>query len=100
MFREKKYEEGIKYLKESLETEERTTEALYLLGVSCLWLGQYANAIKVTVKMKFPLIICRNLKLFWRFSHHVTKMFTFFSQLLTKNQMIFLLLSKPSQKQL
>ena len=56
LFREKKYEEGIKYLKDSLENEERTTEALYLLGVSYLWLGQYANAIKVFV-LKYDNLI-------------------------------------------
>lgn len=37
------------YLKDSLQQEDRTTEALYLLGVSYLWLGQYDNAIKVQI---------------------------------------------------
>lgn len=37
------------FLKESLQKEEKTIEALYLLGVSYLWLGQYENAIKVNI---------------------------------------------------
>ncbi len=82
------------YLKESLEQEDRTTEALYLLGVSCLWLGQYDNAIKVIDEFLFLMLMLfkRNSSFFLISNRLVIKMSMFSCQYLIKRSTTSILL--------
>jgi len=51
------YSKIIRYIKSSTPYQEESKKALYLVGVSHLWLGQYEDAKHVNLYDKKPLIV-------------------------------------------